>query len=324
MHNAASMKRSELIANTGVAHNKVAVLMATYNGAQFIASQIESIRTQHWPLIDLFVSDDGSSDNTLREVEELSEVWDCGAVSVLEGPRRGFSENFRNLIVNAPVNADYVAFSDQDDLWHPRKFEAAVNWLDSNSASVPALFCGRTAVFSSDGASHLSPLFARPPDFRNALVQSLAGGNTMVMNRAAFDLIREASRRTGFVSHDWWAYLLVTGAGGRVHYCRKPYTRYRQHEGNQVGANDTWKARAGRVSLLLEGRFRRWTDANLESLSKCRDLLTPEALDTLDQFIALRQSPLPARLLKLRSCGLYRQTRRGQLGLYVASAINAL
>ena len=83
----------------------------------------------------------------------------------------------------------------------------------------------------------MSPLFRRPPSFRNALVQSLAGGNTMVLNRPARDLVALASRRARFVSHDWWAYLLVTGAGGAVHYSAKPLVRYRQHAHNLVGAN---------------------------------------------------------------------------------------
>lgn len=324
MHDPASMKLPEVIPGDGAGRVSVAVLMATRNGAEFIGSQIETIRMQQWPEIDLFVSDDGSSDETLFEVNKQAETWSCGSITIMEGPQRGFSENFRNLIVNAPVDADYVAFSDQDDLWHHEKIARSVQWLGAQPSGMPAVFCGRTAVFSSDGTAHLSPLFARSPSFRNAMVQSIAGGNTMVLNRAAFDLLREASRRTGFISHDWWVYLLVTGAGGRVHYSRKPYTRYRQHEGNQVGANDSWRARAMRVKMLLKGRFKDWTDNNIESLSYCRDLLTTDSLAVLDGFSESRKAGLVGRIAGLQHFGLYRQTLRGQIGLYVASAINAI
>ena len=110
--------------------------------------------------------------------------------------------------------------------------------MRTQDGSLPLLFCSRTLTITESGTPvGMSPLFRRTPSFRNALVQSLAGGNTMVLNRAARDIVALASRRARFVSHDWWAYLLVTGAGGVVHYSAKPLVRYRQHAQNLVGAN---------------------------------------------------------------------------------------
>ena len=58
-----------------------------------------------------------------------------------------------------------------------------------------------------------SPRFRAAPGFGNALVQSIAGGNTMLFNPAAKALL-EAARPAAVVAHDWWIYLLVSGAGG--------------------------------------------------------------------------------------------------------------
>jgi hypothetical protein len=62
----------------------------------------------------------------------------------------------------------------------------------------------------------LSPLFEKPPSFANAIVQNIGGGNTMVFNEAARQLIAQTVKDAQVVSHDWWAYLLVSACGGAV------------------------------------------------------------------------------------------------------------
>lgn len=296
----------------------VTILMAIFNGEIYLNEQLLSLRRQTWPRIDLIFSDDGSRDGTVDLVTAFCRDWDKGTSQVIGGPRAGFAENFRSLITRGSVGGDYVAFCDQDDIWKPGKLEKAIAWLDGQDPSVPALYCGRTLTFpaSSDGA--MSPLFPLPPTFRNALVQSIAGANTMVMNRAAFELVREAARRTSFISHDWFAYLIVTGAGGTVHYSREPDILYRQHESNLVGANNTWQARLSRLRFLFGGRFKAWTDANLAALDACRDLLVPQARACIDEFRRVRGGGPISRLRHLRNSGVYRQTKRGQVGLYLA------
>jgi hypothetical protein len=118
--------------------------------------------------------------------------------------------------------------------------------------------------------------------------------------------------------------MMVTGAGGNFHYSPEPRVDYRQHIGNLVGTNDGLRARLGRSGFLLGGGFARWTDRNLAGLEACRDLLTDEARDVLDRFVALRKMWLPRRLAELHRSGIHRQAGRGQVGLYIASAINRL
>jgi glycosyltransferase involved in cell wall biosynthesis len=303
----------------------VTVLMATYNGAAFLDEQLRSIAGQQGVgRVDLYVSDDGSTDDTLARLADWAARWDRGTFQVVRGPGQGFAENFRSLAASVPVPEGYVAFSDQDDVWHPDKLEAAIRLLGPLGVR-PAVYLSRTRLVDISGA-HLgeSPLFARPPAFRNAIVQSIGGGNTIVLDRPGFALFAESCRRTGFVSHDWWAYMLVTGAGGTACYDPVPHIDYRQHGSNLVGANTGWPARLDRLKRLLGGGFSAWTDRNLASLAACRDLLTEESRQLVDDLAAIRSTGFPCNLLRLRRAGLYRQTAFGNLGLAAAVAIGKL
>ena len=305
-------------------NERVAVLMAVFNGARFLPEQIDSIANQTAPQIDLWFSDDGSSDGTDMLLANTIATWRKGHAVLLRGPRRGFAENFRFLTTREDIDADYVAYCDQDDIWDADKLSVAVEWL-SGHADVPALYCSRTRLISADGKPlGRSPLFPKPPAFNNALVQSIAGGNTLVFNRRAHHVIREASQRTSFVTHDWWTYQVISGSGGVVHYSETPRVSYRQHAANLIGSNNTWSARMLRFRSLLRGRFQDWNDRNIAALSACDDLLTPEAVATLHKFEHARRGSLVARLTALREGGVYRQTLLGQIGLYVACALGRL
>jgi len=307
------------------AEAKVAVLLCVYNGGRFLLPQLDSLRAQTVGRIDVWASDDGSSDGSASILLSAREHWQKGDFHILEGPHNGFSENFRSLIVNDDIDADYVAFCDQDDLWDEDKLEAAVHWLETQPDDRPALYCSRTRLIDEDDRPiGYSPFFPRPPSFRNALVQSIAGANTMVLNRAAHRLVREASRRTGFVSHDWWCYLLVTGAGGTVHYSAEPGIGYRQHGTNLVGSNDSSLARLKRYAFLWQGGFAGWMERNLAGLEACRDLLDDNGRDLLDSFARVRRAGLLRRLAGLRKLGLYRQTPGGHIGIFIASALGRL
>jgi glycosyltransferase involved in cell wall biosynthesis len=299
--------------------DRCAVLLATHTGARFLEEQLQSLAAQRVGALDIFVSDDGSTDGTRDLLEAWRERWRLGSFRLTDGPRRGFSENFRSLANLAETDAEFVAFCDQDDVWDPDKLAVAMDVLRRWAPDRPALYCSRTRLVDEAGkAIGFSPLFSRPPSFRNALVQSIAGGNTMVFNRPGFALFRESARRGPFVSHDWWAYIIITGAGGLVHYDPVPHVGYRQHAGNLVGRNSGFRARLNRLRRLLDGQFIRWTTANLESLDASADLLTAEARATVAQLRQIRARPSAAALRTLREAGLYRQTSMGNLGLVAA------
>lgn len=293
--------------------------MGTKDGAAFIGEQLQSLLAQSWPRVDLWVSDDGSTDATVATVEAWRSRWTKGSLALVEGPRKGFAANFRSMIIDPRIDADYYAFCDQDDVWEPDRLESAIRWMEGEDMETPLLFCSRTATISEAGdPAGYSPLFRRPPSFRNALVQSIAGGNTMLFNRRARELLAKASARTDFVSHDWWAYLIVTAAGGKVRYEPRPLVRYRQHAANLVGANVSWKARLSRLGRLFKGQFATWTDSNLRGLAVNRDLIAHDAALCLRLFIRARKGGIFRRFSLLGKSGVYRQTLMGTLGLYLA------
>lgn len=304
---------------------KLAVLLATYNGARFLDAQLRSVIAQDWQAIDIIASDDSSTDGTLDLLGSWRMIWNKGSFTIMSGPRRGFAGNFRKLLAEAEVgDANYVAFCDQDDIWLSDKTRIAVEALDVHGAR-PALYCARTLITDIDDREvSLSTLFKRTPDFANALVQSIGGGNTMVMNRAAYELLREAATRTEFVSHDWFAYLIVSGAGGKVIYSETPHVRYRQHDGNLIGSNLGFQARIDRARFALSGRYIGWNNLNMSALAACRDLLTPDAAVKFDRFCEARRGALPQRIVNLWRSGVYRQTPIGQLSLYLAGLLGKL
>jgi len=302
----------------------VAILMGTYQGALFLPEQLDSIRRQTYSNWSLWVSDDGSTDETLDIVRSFGESVPS-PVHILNGPRRGFIRNFLTLVCNPSVNAAYVAFSDQDDVWHSDKLERALAWLRQQSNDIPALYCSRTRTVDERGLSiGKSPLFTRPPSFLNALVQSIGGGNTMVMNRAARALLVAGAADADIPSHDWWAYLLVSGAGGRVRYDPNPTIDYRQHDSNLVGSNTGWRAKVRRARMLTESRFRKWNSQHSEALRRVEHLLTNENRSRLEEFRQIRVRALPIRLWMLYRSGLHRQTFLGNVSLWVAAVLRQI
>ncbi|MNO36446.1 putative glycosyltransferase EpsE [compost metagenome] len=304
---------------------KVAILMCSYNGESFLAQQLESFQQQSHCDWTVYVSDDGSQDRTLDILQVTTTQWGAGRLQVIEGPGRGFVANFLSLTCRTDIHADFYAWADQDDIWKQEKLEKAIAWLKSAPEGVPALYCGRTELICESGFSFgYSPKFALAPHFSNALVQNIGGGNTMVFNQAARALLQEAGDNLNVPSHDWWAYQLISGAGGAVYYDPVPTVLYRQHNENVVGTNSSWLARLKRLRMAFRGLFYEWNTQNIHALESMRHRLSQEHRVKLDQFKAARSKPLLPRILGFKRAGLYRQTVAGNLGLILATLLKKI
>jgi glycosyltransferase involved in cell wall biosynthesis len=304
---------------------KVAVLLCTMQGQRFLAEQLNSIATQTHPNWEIWASDDGSDDHTHAILEHYREHWGEDHLSIHAGPAEGSTANFLSLTCRADIDTEYFAYADQDDIWESDKLERAVKWLQTVPRHIPALYGSRTQLVDERNQYiGYSPLFNRTPSFENALVQNVAGGNTMVFNRAARDLLRRAGDQVPVVAHDWWAYMVITGCGGRVYYDPYPTVRYRQHGGNQVGSNQSWGARLVRLRMLLKGRYRQWNRDNLLALEGILPLMTASNRQTLQEFAQARNGGIWNRLTGLWNSGVYRQTVLGNLGLVAAALLRKL
>lgn len=301
---------------------EVAILLAVHNGARTLMAQLQSYAAQTHPQWQLIAADDGSTDNSQYVLGEFARAHQQRRINLYPGACRGFAQNFLHLLRLVGPDLPFAAFSDQDDVWLPEKLERAVAALNAVPANQPALYCGRTVICDNAMAPRsTSPLFRRRPCFANALVQSIAGGNTMVLNRAALHLAQAASREAGEIaSHDWWLYQIVTGAGGQVIYDSEPAVLYRQHSQNLVGANTGFAAKLWRMWWLVQGRFRRWNGANIRALTASAHRLTPENRAILEVFSQARCRPPATRLRLLRRAGLFRQTRGGNATFWCAAA----
>ena len=301
----------------------ICILMSTYNGEKFLAEQLQSIEDQthkNWRLV---ISDDGSSDNTLAIAKQFQEKWGSDRLEIRQGPQQGFCQNFLSMACDSNIRADLYGFSDQDDVWLADKLARAVAYFNaSNESQLPRAYGSRTQIVD-EALNHLgfSPEFTLPRSFRNALVQSISGGNTQVFNQATKELLEQAGSQK-VVSHDWWLYQIVKGAGGIFYYDPKPTLLYRQHSNAIVGANSSFRARLDRIFYVLNGRFKNWNDINYTALCNIRHLLTKDSQDILDIFGTFRGAKLKDRIRLLEVCGLYRQTWRGTFNLWLATIFN--
>ena len=299
--------------------------MGTFNGQAYLAEQLLSIENQSHKNWRLIISDDGSTDDTLVIAKEFQKKWGTDRLEIREGPKQGFCKNFLSLACDPKIKADFYAFSDQDDVWMVDKLAIALDYFNTtNNMDWPRVYCGRTQIVDQYlNVLGYSPLFSLPRSFRNALVQSIAGGNTMVFNQSAKTLIEEAGVLE-VVSHDWWIYQLIKGAGGSVYYDPEPTLLYRQHDNALVGSNSNIKSKIERFSFALNGRFKQWNTINYEALLSVSDLLSKDNQDILTTFGKFRGGTLKDRIRLLEVCGLYRQNWQGTLSLWFATIINKI
>lgn len=303
--------------------DNIAILLCTYNGEKFLQEQLDSFVHQNFKHWHLFVYDDGSNDNTEQLVQTFQQQHKADFVS--NNPNLGFAKNFLNGIASTSDNFDFYALSDQDDIWLKTKLEKATAYLQKIATNVPALYCSRTILVDNAGNQiGLAPLFTKKPSFSNALVQSIAGGNTMVFNKAARDLIVKAGPNINVVSHDWFIYQLITGAEGLVYYDSNPGLLYRQHSNNLIGANIGFFARLSRLKMLLNNSFRTWNDINIKTLQNNSSLLTEKNRNILNIFVKSRKSSLIPRLIGFFKCGIYRQTFWGNIALFIGGILNKI
>lgn len=243
-------------------HNaRVAVLMSTYNGQEYIQQQIESILPQLSPADILFIRDDGSTDETANIIARFSD----DRIRLICGSNIGFGRSFFHLIYN--IDPEYNAFllSDQDDIWLPGKIERAA--LSVRTQTKPTLYCSRLKLVDKNlKLLGFSPDFKRPPQLWNALCENIATGCTVALNLPALELIREVPLETiqteRIKYHDWWLYLCIS-AFGKIQFDTEALILYRQHGKNSIGM----KAGIGRYfNILRIIRRTPWTPLMLDQI----------------------------------------------------------
>jgi glycosyltransferase involved in cell wall biosynthesis len=304
---------------------RVAILMCTYNGEKYLEEQLDSIKNQDYPYWTLYVSDDGSKDETLAILNTYRRRWGKHKLHILKGPQINFQANFLNLINQKKILKDFYFLSDQDDIWMPHKISHTLKKISKINLKKPFLYCARTTYISHDNKKRLgmSELFIKPPTFKNALVQSIAGGNTMCFNNALKNISQKFSYRE-IVSHDWWLYILCELSGGKTLYDKESTILYRQHPGSLIGNNTTFLAKLKRLVMLFRGTYRQYNSLHLEGLTHMNIPTSASNNRLIRQFNLRRDANLISRLKMIRELGIYRQSWDTHLGLYLGALFHKL
>jgi glycosyltransferase involved in cell wall biosynthesis len=300
----------------------VQVLLSTFNGAAYLPMLMESLLAQDYPHVSLLIRDDGSSDKTVSLLREYAQV--DPKIVVVPGEHEGFIRSFFRLLDLSSPEADYVAFCDQDDVWHPDKISRATEFLSRCRPETPALYCSRLAVVDE----HLNPLGlsgapTRGLSFRNALVECPVAGCTVLLNQAARRLLMRKFPQHAY-SHDWWMYLVVSAFGTMI-YDDQARILYRNHPANvfgiTLGAVDAWRVKFRR--FLKTGRCQPVTRQAEEFRRIYGASLSDENRAILDRFLEGRQR-FSDRLRYAFSCDVYRQSAGDDFILKGLIAFNRL
>lgn len=242
---------------------KIAILLCTFNGEKFIVEQIQSILNQTYQNFIIFISDDGSFDKTLDNIQQFNSHIESGKIKISIGPLRGYGNNFLSNLIKHIDEADFFCYCDQDDIWNVRKLEYSLNIL-LKYKDEPALYCSVTHLISEEGYSlGFSKYKNIKPNFKNALCESIAGGNTMMFNKSAALLFKYLPQDIEISSHDWVTYLLVASVNGKIYYDKVSHVYYRQHNNNKIGDNQGFKSKLKRLFALYNGTYKKWNNQNI-------------------------------------------------------------
>jgi len=288
--------------------DRIAILLSVHNGEAYLNQQLDSFLAQTRQDWTLYWRDDGSTDSSRAIMLSFATHRGKGRCMELPGPdgRIGIAESFLFLLNTIPDHP-LIAFSDQDDVWIPEKLAWAAHALTEHSH--PALYCARQYLTDS----HLkilkpSPPLRRAPGFPAALTQNIATGHTVMLNRAARHLMQDFPPPPGIL-HDWWAYLIVSGADGTVIADPRCVTYYRQHSLNAVGVRSSFLRRGLAALHRGPGAFMALFTANLNRLAIRPETLTPRNHQLLTRLQTACTTGRIARLNALRACpALIRQT----------------
>lgn len=235
---------------------KFAILLAAYNGQDFITEQIESILTQKGVDVTIYINVDKSSDATVEIIKAMS-IADSRVILLGSNSRFGSAAlNFYDLIVNLnQLDYDYFAFSDQDDIWLEHKLGSSLPYFKSGydcySSSITALYPdGRTSEIHKVG---------RPTAFDH-FFQSAGPGCTYILNRSAFVALKNnvsanLSNYHSVLSHDWAIYYFCRVNGFKWYIDKRSQMLYRQHNSNEFGANIGFSAFKSRFVKLTTGWY---------------------------------------------------------------------
>lgn len=303
---------------------RVAILLATYNGAAYLPELLAGLRRQTWSDYRLIVRDDGSVDATRMIIAEAAEDDDRFQVLDDAAERFGPAQNFGRLLQTAyDGGADYALFADQDDVWFDDKtarlLQAAVAAGRDSGPDCPVLVHSDLIVVDErlrlrhPSLKRFAGQRSDASDPRRSLLAAnhVTGCATLV-NRALMRIALPFPRQ--IVMHDWWVAQCAATAG-TIRYLPEPTMQYRLHSGNTLGlpslseklnvlrreVRTDWRRRVDETALAIDQV--RALKSRLEQLTSAT---TDESLAIVNAFLAAIDGKQTAwrKLAALRNAGM--------------------
>ena len=219
--------------------DRVCVLMSTYNGERFLRDQLESILHQCNVEVSLLIRDDGSTDSTIGIIDEYIRKYQN--IRLIKEKNVGPAMSFLELLREAP-DADYYAFSDQDDFWMKEKTCEAIQKIrEQGDMNQPILYYSNLTLTDSKlkpiRTTKIKAVKSEGNNRYIPLVDNNATGCTIVMTYALRKIIID-SLPSKVTMHDAWCNM-VCSLFGKVVFDERSFIYYRQHENNTIGMDTT-------------------------------------------------------------------------------------
>jgi glycosyltransferase involved in cell wall biosynthesis len=201
----------------------VSIALCTFNGDAFLKEQLDSIVNQSYPEIELIVVDDCSSDDTLNILKEYSAKYSF--IKLFINPQNlGYIRNFEKAM--SLCNGDFIALSDQDDIWDLNKIEKQVKAIGNN-----LLIYHDSEFVDQNGESlslHMSDIMNlyrgdQPEVF---LFFNCISGHSVLMKKELRDELLPFPEA---YFHDWWMGYVGTNLGS-IDFIEESLVKYRQHQ----------------------------------------------------------------------------------------------
>lgn len=211
----------------------LAVLMATYNGENYLKEQIESILCQNTEIdFTLIVRDDGSTDKTQTILQNYA---DAGKLIFVKGENLGAAKGFISLLRDNP-GYDYYAFADQDDVWNSDKLQRGIEAI--SGVEGPALYCTNCELVDSNLETIGRNTHRKQPSYTLESILCLAScaqGCTSIFNKELATIIQSNAVPDVFIMHDSLLTCLCGMIDGTIIYDESPTMKYRMHGNNVFG-----------------------------------------------------------------------------------------
>ena len=304
----------------------IAIIMATYNGEKYVSEQIDSILASSYQDFELFIYDDGSADDTVSILKDYERRYPEKVHVKRNEVNLGHRMNFIHAL--SITTADYIMFSDQDDVWKPGKVAITLKRMRHMEAQlgkeIPLAVFTDAVVVDQDlntlnasffCSGHLNPC---KTDLPHLLMENKLIGCTVMVNAALRRVLQSKPLPQKARFHDWWL-ALIAASYGKIGYVREGPLLYRQHGGNVVGDTGFYAYVKSRMSNLIkqqEALALSYEQAD-EFLSLYGDTLPQEKQEILSHFAKLREKSFLERRLLLLHYGFLKTGLVRNIGLFI-------